>query len=136
MKPQRGSGYYKQCNRCKQRKFSKEAYNNHMHLKTTPLKGVCFGMISAMIQSIVIQCLREREKQKEKKATDKPVHLNGHHRDLYMLCLTSCFIVFLLPIFSLGLSIPQLLHFSAWTPTEWKTAGLGTAQSTLCPILQ
>lgn len=37
---------------------------------------------------------------------------------------------------SLGLPIPPLLHFTAWTPTEWKTAGLGTAQSTLCPILQ
>lgn len=38
--------------------------------------------------------------------------------------------------FSPGLSIPPLLHFTAWTPTEWKTAGLGTARSTLCPILQ
>lgn len=37
--------------------------------------------------------------------------------------------------FSRALSIPALLHFTAWTPTEWKTAGLGTAQSALCPIL-
>jgi len=38
--------------------------------------------------------------------------------------------------FSFCLSNPPLLHFIALTPTEWKTAGLGTAQSTLCPILQ
>lgn len=38
--------------------------------------------------------------------------------------------------FSAGLFIPPLLNFTAWTPTEWKTDGLGTAQSTLCPILQ
>lgn len=40
------------------------------------------------------------------------------------------------PLLSLCLSTPPLLHFNAWTPTEWKTSGSGTAQSTLCPILQ
>lgn len=68
------------------------------------------------------------------------IHLNDHHHDLFMLCLTTYFSAFLppppLPHSSLRLSIPPLLHFTAWTPTEWKTAGLGTAQSTLCPILQ
>lgn len=37
---------------------------------------------------------------------------------------------------SFCLSIPPQLHFTSWTPTEWKTAGSGTTQSTLCPILQ
>lgn len=37
--------------------------------------------------------------------------------------------------FSAGPSIP-LQHFTARTPTKWKTAGSGTARSALCPILQ
>lgn len=69
--------------------------------------------------------------------TETKVKANGHHHDLYMLCLVCyCLPPPLLHSSSPCLSVPPRLHFTAWTPTEWKTAGSGTAQSTLCPILQ
>lgn len=75
---------------------------------------------------------------RHRKGRRTQVRVRGHDYDLYM----SCFVFYCLPPsppllhFSLCLSIPPQLHFTAWTPTEWKTAGSGTAQNTLCPILQ
>lgn len=80
---------------------------------------------------------QHREKGKKRRQTD---HLNSPHHDLDMKCLTSYFIVSLLLIlfftsFFVRLSHPCYIS-PLKTPTEWKTAGSGTAQSTLCPILQ
>lgn len=81
--------------------------------------------------------LRNIGKKQKRRQTD---HLNSPHHDLDMKCLTSYFIVSLLLIllftsFFVRLSHPCYIS-PLKTPTEWKTAGSGTAQSTLCPILQ
>lgn len=84
-------------------------------------------------------CVREKRENNEKKGrqTNPPKWTSPW--SLRILCPTMFYNLLPAPHllrFSPGLSIPPLLHFIAWTPTEWKTAGLGTARSTLCPILQ